>query len=125
MKQLKIEPSSNSPLIILDRDQSIFLFEGRCFPPDVVSFFDPVLFWIQAYVRDPNPETVFDFRLNYISSNSLKQVLIILKNLMPLRETHTIHIKWTSNPLDDDMKERGQFLMESTGFDFEFIDEEE
>lgn len=125
MKQLRIEPTSNSPLVLLDRNQSIFRFEGRCFPSDVVSFFDPVLFWIQAYVRDPNPETVIDFRLNYISSNSLKQVLIILKNLMPLRETHKIRINWYRNTLDEDMQERGEFLMESTGFDFEFIDEED
>ena len=125
MKTLNIEPTPTSPAVLFDKGAGLFQVTGKCYPSDVIAFFDPILFWIKAYFQDPNPITEFDFKLKYISSNSLKQLLIILKNLVPFKESHQIVVNWYRFPEDDDMQERGEFLMETTGLLFNFLDMEE
>ena len=125
MKQLKIEPTSTTPFILFDREKNLFKIEGRSYPADVVPFYEPVISWLEAYVKDPNPVTDFDVDLTYVSSNSLKELLILLKMFIPLKEAYQVNIKWYRNPEDDDMQERGEFLQEMTGLNFEFLDSEE
>jgi hypothetical protein len=124
MKTLKIEPTASTPSILFDLDSHVFQIDGNSYPENVVPFYEPVLSWLEAYVNNPHPQTIFEIRLKYISSNSLKQFLILLKLLTPLSEATKVEIKWYYDPADDDMLERGEFLSEMTGLEFIFIEEE-
>lgn len=120
MKKLKIEPTSATPAILFDKEKGLFQIEGNSYPADVIPFFEPVVSWLGEYLKDPNPVTEFNIKLTYISSNSLKEILILLKMLIPLKEKQQVLIKWFSLPEDDDMLESGEFLQEMTGLNFEF-----
>ena len=120
MKKLKIEPTSATPAILFDKEKGLFQIEGNAYPADVIPFFEPVVSWLGDYLKDPNPVTEFNIKLAYISSNSLKEILILLKMLIPLKEKQQVIIKWYSLPEDDDMLESGEFLQEMTGLNFEF-----
>ena len=124
MKTLKIDPTPSTPSILFDPENQLFQIGGNSYPENVVPFYEPVLSWLEAYVKTPIPKSTFEIRLKYISSNSLKQFLMLLKLLIPLSEHTQVEIKWYYDPADDDMLERGEFLSEMTGLAFIYIEEE-
>ena len=124
MKTLKIDPTPSTPSILFDPENQVFQIGGNSYPENVIPFYEPVLSWLEAYATNPNPQTTFEIRLKYISSNSLKQFLILLKLLIPLSEATRVDIKWYYDPADDDMLERGEFLSEMTGLEFIYIEQE-
>lgn len=121
MKSLLIEPSKNTPFIEFDKTKNLFKLIGSCFPEDVVDFFEPVMAWIKKYISDPNPMTEIHIQFKYLSSNSLKQVLMFLKTLEPLAAEGRLKIKWFQETIDEDMQEHGEILEQLSGLPFEFI----
>ena len=78
MDPLIIEPTDESPEVILDKENGRFEFGGKSLPEDVKEFYSPILIWLENYVKDPNDETHVKFKFDYFNSASAKQILDIL-----------------------------------------------
>ena len=49
MEKFIIEPTANSPRIVLDPEKRTFEFSGESRPENVRKFYLPVLEWLEAY----------------------------------------------------------------------------
>ncbi len=49
MEALDIKATNDTPRVILDPENDIFEISGRSLPEDVVTFYQPVLDWLDDY----------------------------------------------------------------------------
>jgi hypothetical protein len=118
MQALKIAETDDTPRITLDKENNIFEMTGRTLPEDSAEFYEPVLDWIRAYIKDPNPTTVFVFKLDYsntASSKFIHEILLLLEKIK-----NKVKIVWWYMEEDEDMQEAGHEFSEQVDIQFEF-----
>ncbi|MFO7864436.1 MAG: DUF1987 domain-containing protein [Salinivirgaceae bacterium] len=109
MEPLIIEPTDESPEIILDKGNGRFEFGGKSMPEDVKEFFGPVHHWLEGYAKEPNDETYVKFKFEYFNSASAKQILDILAFFEKVKEAgKEVKIDWYFLEDDEDMEEAGE-----------------
>lgn len=124
MANLKIEGTEDTPLIEFNVDAGKFEISGRSLPEDAVSFYNPVLEWLDHYYgNSPLSETKFDFKLEYFNTASSKLVLDIFMKL----EEHcsagnATKVNWYYYEDDEDMQEAGEEFAELVEVPFEFFE---
>ena len=118
---LRYEGSEDTPSAVLDKDDELFLFEGRSLPENVNDFYEPVLDWFKAYRQNPLPETVVNFRLEYFSTATSKLLYDLLIQLDDLHAAgHKVLIKWQYPKNDEDIFQAGKEYAEMFDVPFEF-----
>ena len=124
MANLKIEGTEDTPLIDFDIDAGKFEISGRSLPEDAVSFYNPVLEWLDGYYQgSPLGETVFDFKLEYFNTASSKLVLDLFMKLEEYAtQGNSTKVNWYYFEDDEDMQEAGEEFAELVEVPFEFFE---
>ena len=117
MEIINLEGAEDTPKIILDKTNKIFEISGRSLPEDSAEFYQPVLEWLAEYAKDPLPETIFDFRLEYFNTASSKLILDVLSDL---EDIEGMSIEWYYDEDDEDMQEAGEEFSELVEIPFEY-----
>ena len=116
MEIINLEGTEDTPKIILDKTNKIFSISGRSLPEDSAEFYQPVLEWLEEYAKDPLPETVFDFKLEYFNTASSKLILDVLTKL---EDIDNAKVHWYFYEDDEDMEEAGEEFSELVDVEFE------
>jgi hypothetical protein len=120
MDVIKIKGTDDTPNVILDAESNIIEFSGRSLPEDVVTFYAPVISWIEEYAKQPNAKTDVIFRLEYFNTASSKILLdILLKFEDILNDGKEVTIQWYYQEDDEDMQEAGEEYSEIVDIPFE------
>ena len=117
MEIFNLEGTEDTPRIILDKTNKIFEISGRSLPEDSAEFYQPILDWLGEYAKNPLPETIFDFKLEYFNTASSKLILDVLTVLEDVENTK---IMWYFYDDDEDMEEAGEEFSELVDLEFEF-----
>ena len=121
MERLEIEPTINSPHILLDAEKGKFLIEGKSFPEDTKQFFQSTLDWLREYKSQKPESFVLDCNLFYLSSSSIISVKQILMLLVEYQTTGTkVIVNWHYDEDDDDIKKTGEDYMRISNLKFVF-----
>jgi hypothetical protein len=122
METLHIAATDDTPEITLDYQNKKFMFSGRSLPEDVVSFYKPVLEWLDEFEQNPLENAEFEFKLEYFNTASSKLILDILLKINDVFEEGTpLKIKWYYMELDIDLQEAGEEYSELIEIPFEII----
>jgi hypothetical protein len=130
MEKLIIEPTANSPRIVLDPETKNFEFSGESRPENVRKFYLPILEWLEAYTTEQekskdNERTsglLCQFNFEYFNSTSAKYILDIFKSLNAISALDIeLEIKWLYEEDDEDMLEVGQEMSRMSKLPFEYI----
>lgn len=130
MEKLIIEPTANSPRIVLDPDAMNFEFSGESRPENVRKFYLPILEWLEAYIAeqtklDDGERTsglVCQFNFEYFNSTSAKYILDIFKSLNTINALGiNLEIKWLYEQDDEDMLEVGQEMSRMSKLSFDYV----
>lgn len=109
MESLIIEPTDESPEVILDKDNGKFEFSGKSLPEDVKEFYSPVHVWLGNYLKEPNDISHVVFKFEYFNSASAKQILDILSVFERIKSNgKEVKIDWYFSEDDEDMEEAGE-----------------
>jgi hypothetical protein len=121
MKDLQIQPTSNTPLIDFFTSGKL-IFAGSAFPENSKEFFDPIIDWI---VELETNSVDFDLIIEYINTSAAKKLLELLQKLQANDKIQERKVKWFYQQWDEDSLETGQILSESLpGIAFEFVEYE-
>lgn len=119
---LKIKGTYDTPAVDFDPKKGHFKLTGRSLPANSFAFYAPVLNEVKEYLTNPQPKSVFDFKMDFISSSSTKIFQELFYELDQAHNAgHDILVNWYYTFGDDDMKELGDDLRMETKFPFEFI----
>ncbi len=130
MEKLVIEPTVNSPSVILDPESNQFDFSGESRPENVRKFYLPILEWLDGYAKEQSgmsrsersSNLIVQFNFEYFNSTSAKYILDIFKALNVLNDLSLkILVKWLYEEDDEDMLEVGQEMSRMSKLDFEYI----
>ena len=122
MDALYIEPSNDTPTIILDKEKNHFEISGKSLPEDVNSFYEPVFNWLETYFENPNPSTSILFNLDYLntaSSKSLLSLFLILEHA--ITAGHKVEVVWQYLVDDEDMFDVGEEYSEIIKVPFRLV----
>ena len=115
MEKLIIEPTFNSPSVILDPGSSRFEFSGESRPENVRKFYLPILEWLEKFADEQKGSSsklsklLVQFDFEYFNSTSAKYILDIFKALNVLNDLGIeIQVKWLYEEDDEDMLEAGE-----------------
>ncbi len=122
MNPLIIESSAETPEIVLDKKTNTFVFKGKSLPENPISFYKPILNWLDNYINDPNPETLVNFMMVYFNTSSSKIILDVMKRLEVIKNSgHKVTINWRFREDDEDMLEAGEIYAERVNVPFNLI----
>jgi len=122
MDILKIEKTSDTPNVTLDRTNNIFEFSYRSLPENAIDFYNPILDWLQEYSKNPNNETIIQFKLEYFNTASAKQIAKVLLKLLEISKNAKVKINWYYDKDDTDMLASGQRYSKLINLEFEFLE---
>ena len=122
MTPLAIEPQDDTtPGVTLDSQKGNFEINGWSHPEDAISFYAPVLDWINKYALTPNSGTNFHFKFQYYNTASAKQIFRIISALEDVAKKSKVIIHWHHDKEDTDMLASGERFSKMTTVPFEFI----
>lgn len=122
MEALDIRATNDTPKVLLDPENDIFEISGRSLPEDVVSFYQPVLDWLEDYKDAPNDFTEFVFKYIYFNTATSKLVQDILIKLEEIHEAgDQVQVIWFYEEDDEDMLDLGEEFSENVDIPFEII----
>lgn len=78
LKGLYIEGSKKTPKIEFTHLTGELTLEGRSIPENVAKVYDPLVVWINEYVKFPCATTNFHLKLEYFNSSSLVWIIKII-----------------------------------------------
>ena len=122
MTPLIIEPKDEiTPGVKLDQQKEIFEISGWSHPEDAISFFTPVLDWLNRYAQSPNAETNFHFKFQYYNTASAKQIFRIISLLETVAEKSKVIINWYYDEEDTDMLSSGDRYSKMSTIPFKMV----
>lgn len=109
------------PKMIFDKENGIFLIEGRSLPEDSEAVYGPVLEWLDEYSLSPNEETKVVFNLEYYNSASLRKFADMLKKLKRIKDEtgSKVSVVWYYEDGDESSYENAEDLASSIGIAME------
>jgi len=122
MEPLDIKATNDTPRVLFDPDNNLFEISGRSLPEDVVTFYQPVLDWLEEYSQTPLKKTDFVFKYIYFNtatSKLVQDILIILEHLQ--EKGFEVKVSWYYEQDDEDMLDLGIEFKENVNISFEII----
>lgn len=104
---LYIKGTSKTPEV--DFTNGVIQLSGRSIPEDAVSFYQPLLRWVSAYVENPEKFTKVNFKIEYINSGSNRFIYAIFKLLDDcFIRGNEVTVTWYYEEDDDTIKGLGR-----------------
>lgn len=121
MEVLSIKGTSQYPEVLLDKKKGLVSFSGNSLPEDAKGFFEPIMSWIDDYIKEPSEETTVSFKMTYYNTPSSKIIFQILKKFEKAhQEGLKVKVLWLSPDDDPDMRDAGVDYSENVKIPFEF-----
>jgi hypothetical protein len=122
MEALDIRATNDTPKVLLDPENKIFEISGRSLPEDVVTFYQPVLDWLDEYKIEALDITEFVFKYVYFNTATSKLIQDILMRLEEIKQTgNKVQVIWFYEQDDEDMLDLGEEFSENVDIPFEII----
>ena len=100
--------SDKTPRISLNAATGEMEFSGRSIPENSAKLYDPIIAWIDEYLKSPNKETVFVVKLEYFNTSSSKYLLEIFRRFEDaFKSGMQVSVQWYYEQEDEDMQESG------------------
>ena len=129
MESFLLEKTYTTPTLNFNIDTFEFLLEGECRPENVLTYFTPVLNWLNKFKTWANnsnvplkPNLDFHFKLEYYNSSSAKFLFNIFEKLKSFQEEGiNVKMHWYYDEMDEDLLESGKEFQKILGMDFNYI----
>ncbi len=108
MQNYFIEKTSRTPQVMLDAVKGLIDITGPCIVEDTVSFYEPVLAWVDEYIKSPR-DTTINLDLEYFNSSTSRILMVFFRSLGDmLQRGGKVQVNWFYAKGDEDLKETGK-----------------
>jgi len=121
LEEVHILPTDKTPEILLDPNGNI-KFKGRGLIVNNTEVPEEILNWIDEYLANPAEITYVNIAFEYLNSFSTTILVTILKKLAQVdQQSKKLIIKWYYEVDDEDILERGEYVLSAINIPIEFI----
>jgi len=105
MHKIELKETITTPYLLLDADNGMIKIEGRSIPENAIDFYQPILNWIDSYIKEPKDKTEVHFKLEYFNTSSSKRLFDIMKKVENIAslDNKTAVISWYYEEDDEDI----------------------
>ncbi|MBP5681783.1 MAG: DUF1987 domain-containing protein [Bacteroidales bacterium] len=89
-----IARKEDSPEVILDATKKKFSITGVSMPEDSLTFYRPIIQWLEEYVAQPFDSLCLDIKLLYFNTASAKEIARTLATLNACDQSDKITVRW-------------------------------
>lgn len=126
MKTLDIKGDTDQPRVLFDPLTGFLFMGGSSLPENVIEFFDPVIKWVEEYMRNAPEHTMFEANFEYLNTSSTNVIVRIIDLLSDLKKYgKSISFKWIYCNGDYDMRELGEEIFEETELKYQLLEVDE
>jgi hypothetical protein len=127
MNPLYINPTDETPNVILDPANNKFAFVGNSYPENSTKFYTPILNWMREFIdQSQNFDLAIEFNFDYFNTSSAKYILEILRLIQEHQNKgNKCTIRWYYFEDDTDMLEAGEDYQMTINVPFEIIERSE
>ena len=104
MKELKnmfIEQTDKTPLVDLNYISGELILSGKSIPINAPRIFEPILDWVNDYIKDPKQTTNLRLNLEYFNTASSIWLAKIVKALTGIKKSDSVLILHIYFPVED------------------------
>jgi hypothetical protein len=101
MERLLIEATKSTPTVDFNAGRKQLTIRGESYPENSFQFYDPILQWLDSFLKQASPEgpIVMDLQLSYINTSSSKCLMMILEKLEEAKTSgHCVSVNWYYDP---------------------------
>ena len=121
--ELRIKGTEDTPHIHFRPGH--ILIEGRSMPENVLIFYQPIVEWVENYIKNPEPFTKIDVHLIYTNSCSIKYINDILRIFeRGCDADHKMEVNWIYEAGDESVHEIGTDMSSVINIPFKYIEKE-
>ena len=117
-----IQEQDDTPEIFLDPKEGIIRFKGKSIPENAVSFYKPIIDWLNTYKNNPAEETKVSFIFDYYNTATDRQLVKVLLLLEEINKSNKVQVEWFYNTGDISMLNDGKKFKELIELDIEIIE---
>lgn len=125
MKDLYIEGTKGvffTPTVRLDATTGKCEILGESYIEDAPQFYEPILNWIDTYVKEIQGSLIWDFRLVYFNTSSSKTILNLLQTIKNYeKQGGSVEVNWYYPDDNDDLLAEGEDFVEDSGLKINLI----
>jgi len=120
MEKWTIDATDRSPHVVLDRQDSVLLIEGRSYPEEGMDFFDPIVMRFRSLQDSDNPIRTVHIRLEYYNSSTTKAIADLFTALeRSAKRGNEAKVLWEYEADDDGIEEDIDMFRETYQLEFE------
>ena len=101
MNQLSLEQTPRTPQIDFNHLNGDLLLYGKSIPENAAKVYEPVLNWVEEYIKEARPITNLRLNLEYFNTSSTIWFTKILKTLLRIKEADYVIILHLFIPVED------------------------
>lgn len=103
------EKTVKTPFVSFDPISGNFEMRGKSIPENTISFYKPILDWLNEYAQNPAPKTTLTVQLDYFNTSTSKCLVDIFKKveMVITNNKGEVVINWMYDENDEDMMEAG------------------
>jgi hypothetical protein len=117
-----LQAEDDTPEIILDHKEGIIQFKGKSIPENAVSFYKPIIDWLNIYREKPHSKTKVTFKFDYYNTATDRQLVKILLLLEEISKSTVVNVQWYYNSGDISMLNDGKKFKELINLNIEIIE---
>jgi|GEM_PF-44133 hypothetical protein len=117
-----IQEDDDTPEIILDPKEGTIHFKGKSIPENAVSFYKPIIDWLNIYKEKPAQNTKVTIEFDYYNTATDRQLVKILLILEEISKNHIVNVFWYYNTGDISMLNDGNKFKELIDLNVEIIE---
>jgi hypothetical protein len=119
MEKWTIDATDRSPKVILDRQESVLMIEGRSYPEEGMDFFDPIVMRFRSIQESENPIRTIHIRLEYYNSSTTKALAELFTALeRSAKNGNEAKVIWEFEQDDDGIQEDISMFQETYALSF-------
>ncbi|MCF6365336.1 MAG: DUF1987 domain-containing protein [Bacteroidales bacterium] len=122
LEQYIIQEEDDTPEMFLDPKDGTIRFKGKSIPENAVSFYKPVIDWLNIYKDKPANHTKVSFEFDYYNTATDRQLVKILLILEEISKNNKVNVLWYYNTGDISMLNDGKKFKELIDLDVEIIE---
>lgn len=116
MEKLEVQKTISTPHLIIDEDNNYLMLAGESFPENIMNFYQPLITWLESYLKSDFPVFTFDCSLVYFNSSTSKMLMNILSSMNDAAARgKKVIVNWHSSKENDVIIECGEEFGEDFG----------
>ncbi|PKN43724.1 MAG: hypothetical protein CVU60_00680 [Deltaproteobacteria bacterium HGW-Deltaproteobacteria-18] len=119
MNNLEIHQTSSTPMVRADNEQGRVFMAGDSYPENPFEFFQPIIDWIDDFLKNDDRPLAFDLQLIYLNTSSIRAMMDIFDRL---EESHLagrpVSVDWCYDPDNERVGELAEEFKEDCTFPF-------